>query len=186
MGNGVADTATLIVTSPPTAAKSFSPAAVGLNGTSTLTITLTNPNATPSTGGAFTDTYPAGLVNANPATGATNCAGGIVSALNGAGTVSITAATIPASGSCTVTVNVTSAATGNYAISIAIGGVTTTNAGANTAAANATLTVLGGLTVAKASRPPPSAPTTPRCSRSRSPTRMPSPSPARPSRTATR
>ena len=79
--------------------------------------------------------------------------GGTVTAADGGPGVALSGATIPASGSCTVTVNVTSAAAGAYANSIAIGALTTTNAGANTAAANATLTVLSGLTVAKAFAP---------------------------------
>ena len=54
-------------------AKSFSPASIGTNNTSVLTITLTNANATPITGVAFTDTYPAGLVNAASAAGSTTC-----------------------------------------------------------------------------------------------------------------
>ena len=47
-----------------------------MNAASVLTITLTNPNATAITGAAFTDTYPAGLVNAAAASGATTCGAG--------------------------------------------------------------------------------------------------------------
>ncbi|MGZ5569752.1 MAG: DUF7933 domain-containing protein, partial [Usitatibacter sp.] len=152
-GTAASASSTLNVRLHPTLAKAFAPATVGVNVTSVLTITLTNPNAVAITGAAFTDTYPASLVNATPATGATTCAGGVVTAVNGAGSVALSGATIPASGSCTVTVNVTSAIAGSYANSIAIGALTSANAGANTAAANATLTVLSGLTVAKAFAP---------------------------------
>jgi hypothetical protein len=48
-----------------------------------LTITLTNPNPVDVTGAAFTDTYPATVFNANPASGATNCGAGTVTAVAG-------------------------------------------------------------------------------------------------------
>ena len=89
--------------------------------TSLLTITLTNPNATPITGAAFTDTYPAGVVNTASASGATTCAGGTVTAANNGTSVALSGGTIPASGSCTVTVNATSSTPGTYANTIAIG-----------------------------------------------------------------
>ncbi len=83
-----------------------------------LTITLSNANAVALTAAAFTDTYPAGLVNTASASGATTCAGGTVTAANNASSVALSGGTIPASGSCSVTVNVTSAATGTYPNSI--------------------------------------------------------------------
>ena len=127
--NAAAVSGTLTVLGHPTLAKSFSPNPVGIGVTSVLTITLTNPNASAITGAAFTDTYPAGLVNTAAAGGATTC-GGVVTAANNAGSVALSGGTIPASGSCTVTVNVTAAAAGSYANTIAIGALTTTNAGA--------------------------------------------------------
>jgi MSHA biogenesis protein MshQ len=122
----------------PTVAKSFSPTTIAANGTSTLTITLTNPNAASITGAAFTDTFPASLVTSGAAS--TTCAGGTATA--GGTNVTLSGATIPASGSCTVTVLVTSAtASAGYVNNIAIGAVTSANALANTAAASATLVV---------------------------------------------
>jgi hypothetical protein len=124
----------------PTVTKSFSPTTIAIKGTSTFTITLTNPNAASITGAAFTDTFPASLVSSGAAT--TTCAGGTATA--GGTNVTLGGATIPASGSCTVTVTVTSAtASAGYANSIAIGAVTSTNAAANTVAASATLVVTG-------------------------------------------
>src|SRR6185437_5760379 len=67
--------------------------------------------------------------------------------------VALSGATIPASGSCTVTVNVQAAAAGSYPNTLNAGDITTTNAGANTASASATLNVLGVLTAAKAFAP---------------------------------
>lgn len=142
--------ATLTVATTLTIGKAFSPATIGVNGTSVLTITLTNGNATAVTGAAFTDTYPAGLVNTGSASGATTCGSGTVTAVNGTASVALASGTVPASGSCTVTVNVTSAAAGGYTNST--GPVTTTNAG-TAAAGSATLTVLAPPTIGKAFSP---------------------------------
>ena len=72
-----------------------------------------------------------------------------MTAANNGTSVALSGATIPASGSCTVTVNVTSAVAATYNNTIAIGALTTTNAGANLAAASDTITFLNALTVAK-------------------------------------
>ena len=166
-GTAAAATATLTVLSRPIVTKAFAPTSVGINGVATLTVTLTNPNTTAITGAAFTDTYPANLVNAAVPGGATTCAGGSVTANAGAGSLALSGGTIPASGSCTVSVNVTSAIAASYANTIPIAALTTTNGGSNDAAASATLSVLGGLTVAKAFAPIRSAPPTRASSRSR-------------------
>lgn len=122
----------------PTVAKSFAPTSMNVTGNSTLTVTLTNPNSATVTGIAFTDTYPStNLKNATPTNLANTC-GGTATATAGASTLSLTGGTIPASGSCTVSVSVTSAVAGSYLNST--GAVTTTNAGTGTAA-TATLTV---------------------------------------------
>ena len=97
----------------PTLTKSFSPNPINQGGTSTLTLTLTNPNTIALTGVAVTDTYPAQITNATPANGATSC-GGTASATDGGGSVSLTGGTIPASGNCTVTVDVTSTTSGSH------------------------------------------------------------------------
>src|SRR5439155_1623308 len=122
----------------------------GTGDTSVLTVTLTNPNAAAVTGAAFTDAYPANLVNTAAASGATTCAGGAVTAANNGASVALSGATVPGNGACTVTVNVTSAAAGAYANST--GAVTTTNAGSS-AGASATLNVLAHPAIAKAFAP---------------------------------
>src|SRR5438309_5846516 len=43
--------------------KAISPSLVAPNATTVVTVTLSNSNATAITGAAFTDTYPAGMVN---------------------------------------------------------------------------------------------------------------------------
>ena len=134
---------------PPQLAKSFAPSVVGTNSNSVLTLTLTNTYANAVRGAAVTDTYPAGVVNAPTPGGATTC-GGAVTAVAGGNSVALTGGTIPASGSCTVTVNVRSAAVGSYANSVAAGGLTTI-LGFSDSAASATLTVaLPNISVAKA------------------------------------
>src|SRR5439155_1239553 len=146
--------ASLTVLSGLTVAKAFAPSSIGTGDTSVLTITLTNPNATAVTGAAFTDTYPANLVNTASASGATTCGGApTVTAANNGTSVALTGGTIPASGSCTVTVNTTSATPGTYNNSIAAGALTTTNAGANAAGASASLTVNNAPSVAKSFAP---------------------------------
>jgi hypothetical protein len=95
----------------PTLSKAFNPAAITIGGTSTVTLTLTNPNATPLTNAAFSDT----LTNMSAAGGAVGgtCAGIAPGSLSaGATGLSFSGITIPASGSCTVTFDVTSSTIG--------------------------------------------------------------------------
>lgn len=127
-----------VSTIPPTVAKSFSPASINTSGNSTLTVTLTNPNATAITDAAFTDTYPANLLNTATPGATTSCTGGKTKAAANGSALALSKGTIPANGSCTVTVTVTSATAGSYLNST--GPVTTSNAGTGTAA-TATLTV---------------------------------------------
>ena len=130
-----------VVLNPPTITKAFSPTNVAVGASSTLTITLSNSNATAATLSAdLVDTFPAGLDVAATPNLATTCTGG-AGATTGTGSVTLgTGAQIPAAGSCTVSVDVSSATIGAYPNSIAIGALQT-DAGNNAAAANATLTV---------------------------------------------
>jgi uncharacterized repeat protein (TIGR01451 family) len=122
---------------PPTVGKTFSPATITAGGGSTLTITLSNSNATAaSLTAALTDTLPAGVVVSGAAT--TTCSGGTASV--GTSTVTLTGGSIPANGSCDVTVDVSAASGGTYINSIATGALQTTN-GNNAGPAVATLTV---------------------------------------------
>lgn len=132
-------TATLTVTAtPPTVAKSFSPASIATSDTSTLIVTLTNPNSTTAiTGMAFTDNYPSNVTNTGTP-GLTNTCGGTAAAAANGASLALSGGAIPASGSCSLTVRVTSAVAGSYLNST--GTVTTTNVGSGTAA-TATLTV---------------------------------------------
>jgi len=97
---------------PPTISKSFAQESVPLNGTTSLSFTLANPNAATSlTGVAFTDSFPAGILITTP-NGLSNTCGGVATALQGTGIVSLTGASIGSNGSCTLTVNVTATVSG--------------------------------------------------------------------------
>jgi uncharacterized repeat protein (TIGR01451 family) len=137
------------VSLPPTIIKAFSPAQIPLNGTSTLTITITNPNATvPLNGVGFTDTYPTGLVTASPSNLATTC-GGV--AFAGSGLLSLTGGTIAAGSSCTVSVSVKGSGAG--VLSNTTSAVTSTEGGDGTTSNTATLTVVAPPSIAKAFSP---------------------------------
>ena len=145
------NTATLIVASPPTVAKAFSPSLILPGGTSTVTITLSNPNAGLNlTGATLTDAFPAAVTTVN-STAATTCAGGTATQMSDS--VSLSGGTIPMNGSCTLTVDVTAAANGVYANVISPGNLTTANSGPNTNMASATLTVASPPAISKAFAP---------------------------------
>ena len=144
--NSAAAIASLTVippTGPPVLSVAFSPVTISAGGVSTKTITLINPNATPAILTApFTDTLPAGLVIATPPNASTTC-GGVLTAPAGGSAFTLTGGIIPGGspGSCTVTVNVTAATTGNYFNTLPAGALQTSN-GNNTSTVIATLTVV--------------------------------------------
>jgi len=145
-GTGNTATANLTVASPPSIAKAFGKASIPLNGTTSLTLTITNPNTGIALSGvAFTDNLPAGLVVATPNT-LNNTCGGTATATAGSGSVSLSAGTLAASGSCTVSINVqgTTAGVKNNSVT-----VTSTEGGTGNTA-NASITVVGPPTIAKA------------------------------------
>ena len=128
-------------------AKAFSPSTIAMGGVSTLTVTLSNTTATVATLTApLVDTLPSGVVVAPVPNGATSCGGGTtVVAAAGANTVNLPSGrTIPANGSCTVTVNVTAPLVGSYVNTLPINALQTSN-GSNPAPAVATLLVLNQL-----------------------------------------
>ena len=136
--------APIVTPTNPTLTKAFSPSTIAAGGVSTLTVTLSNANATVATLTApLVDTLPSGVVIAPSPNGATTCGGGTtVTATAGANTASLASGrSIPANGSCTLSVSVTAPFMGSYVNTLAIAALQTSN-GNNLAPALATLTVL--------------------------------------------
>ena len=126
-------------TSPvaPILGKAFNPASINAGGTSSLTITLSNPGTTSATlSDPLVDTMPSGVVTSGSAS--TTCSGGTASSTSTE--VTLTGGSIAAGGSCTLTVGVTAPAGGSFINSIAAGALMTSN-GNNAGPAVATLTV---------------------------------------------
>lgn len=96
--------------------KSFEPATTHVNGSSTLTFTITNTDdLLQKKGWSFTDTLPDGLTLADPADARTTCSAGHVTAHSGGSEISVKDGALDAGEkSCTVTVKVTSTTTGTY------------------------------------------------------------------------
>ena len=138
---GISNTATVTVAVPPTITKTFGGPTVALNGTTSLSFTLTNPaaNAVPLTGVGFTDTLPAGIAVAAPNGLAGSCGGGTIAATAGGNSVSLTGATLNVNASCTFSVNVTGTAAG--AQNNTTGAVTSVEGGTG-GTASASITVL--------------------------------------------
>lgn len=151
--NAVATSATLVVAQVPTLSKSFSPAIIPVNGSSTLTLTLGNTNAYALTlNAALVDTLPSGVVVGSPATVGGTCASANVVAVAGGSTVTFkNGATLPAGG-CTITVPVTSATAAVYTNTIPAGGLSVPE-GSNATPATANLSVLAPPTLSKTFSP---------------------------------
>jgi uncharacterized repeat protein (TIGR01451 family) len=118
----------------PTIAKAFSPSPIAVNAISTLTFTLTNTNSAPLTGAAFTDSLPTGVQVAATPVAATTC-GGTWAPAAAATSLTFSGGTIPASGSCTVSVHVIATTAGPHGnvsgtLSTTESGTTITSVGA--------------------------------------------------------
>ncbi|MBK1871426.1 autotransporter domain-containing protein [Aestuariivirga sp. YIM B02566] len=97
--------------SAPTIAAAFSPTSIVTGGSSTLTVTISNPNAGMQLTGVAVSAsaLPAGLTGSSPTT---TCTGGTATLAGGA--LSLSGATLNASASCTVSITASSATPGNY------------------------------------------------------------------------
>uniref|UniRef100_Q020Y1 Conserved repeat domain n=1 Tax=Solibacter usitatus (strain Ellin6076) TaxID=234267 RepID=Q020Y1_SOLUE len=113
VGSGFTDvTFTNVSFTSPTAGKTFSPAAVPLGATSTLTFTVTNPTAGTLTGVGLTDPLPAGMFVAVPNGATGSCGGGTITAAPNSTTITLSGATLAAGASCNFGVNVIALAAG--------------------------------------------------------------------------
>lgn len=146
---------------PPTITKAFSLDPIAVNGVTTLTFTLANPNASNALNGVtFTDLLPAGLQVAATPAASTTC-GGTPTWAPVAGATELvfgapTGASIPLSSSCTVSVNVT--ATQGGAFQNISSFVSSSNGGTNSGAsgiATASLTVIAPPSIEKLFAPNP-------------------------------
>jgi serine protease len=130
-----------VAPTPPTITEAFSPASVGQNVASTLTITFNNANGFALTQSGFTETVPANLsIQTSPAP-TTSCTGASGTLTSSASSVSMAGANIPAKGSCSMTISVKSATAGSYANVIAASALSTASAGGNSASVSTSLTV---------------------------------------------
>jgi arabinogalactan endo-1,4-beta-galactosidase len=114
---------------------------VALNGSTTLTFNLSNPNTAISLSGiGFTDTFPTGLMVSTPNGLTGSCGGGTITAAAGSNSISLSGASLVAGASCTFAENVVGATAGvqNNVTSA----VTSTEAG-NGGTASAQITVIG-------------------------------------------
>ena len=130
-------TATNAVVQPPSIAKAFGAALIALNGTTSLTYTITNGSSSPLTGLSFSDALPAGLVINTP-NGANNTCGGTLTATDNTGSIGLTGGTVGAAATCTVKVDVKGTSEGTKTSSTS---VITSIEGGNGNSAAATLTV---------------------------------------------
>ena len=156
----VADAPAILTITPLTlgVVKSFNPLTVFGGSSSTLSVQLINPNATPLTGITFTDSMPAGMYIATPADPNTGTCGGTLSATAGATSFSYSGGTLAAGKRCTLTLRATMNVHGNRtntipidnpATPLVIEGVSSFNGAKNPQAASASLTNLPGASITK-------------------------------------
>jgi uncharacterized repeat protein (TIGR01451 family) len=148
-GTGNTATANLNVAAVPTIRKTFGAANIPLNGSTSLSFTVTNPNGSSAlTGVSFADTLPAGLLVSTPNGMTGVCGGGTITAVAAGSNISLSGATLAASASCTFSVNVAGATAGDKINTTGV--VSSTQSGGGATSNTATLTVLSPPVIAKA------------------------------------
>jgi len=150
-GTGNTSNASINVVAPPTISKAFGAASIPLNGSTSLTFTIQNNNATTTlTGIGFSDTFPAGLVVSTPNGQTGICGGGAITAAQGTNVISLSGTTLAQSSSCTFSINVTGASGGDQ--NNTTGNVTSANGGTG-GTASASINVVAPPSIAKAFNP---------------------------------
>jgi LPXTG-site transpeptidase (sortase) family protein len=129
--------------------KGFDPLTVFGGSASTMSIQLINPGTVTLTGIAFTDSMPNGMILANPLNFNVGTCGGTLSGVSGANSFSFSGGSLPASGTCTLTLSATMTVNGNLTNIIPANTVTTLNGASNPDPAEASLTNLPGASVSK-------------------------------------
>ncbi len=113
LGNSGPAIDSVTVLDAPEFSKVFEASALSIGGTTVLTFNIINAaSALDANNLDFTDTLPAGLILATPASPATTCTGGTVTAVNGTDTISYTGGSVAAGEVCNVTVIVEATALG--------------------------------------------------------------------------
>jgi hypothetical protein len=135
-------------TAPPTITKMFGAVTLPPNANTSLSFTITNPNATKALSGiGFTDNLPSGVVVASPNGLSGSCGGGSITAVAGSGSISLTGATLAAGASCSFSLEIsalTEGAKNNSTTPV------TSNEGGNGNAATATIMVASPPVLTKA------------------------------------
>lgn len=147
-GTGVASTQqTLTVTAPPaTIAKVFSVGTINVGGKSTVTLTVTNPNATQALNAVtFSDTLVSGLNFAAPVNIVNGCGG---TATTSGKTITLAGGSLAGGATCTLKFDVTSSTAGTYANSAT--GVDSTESAVGNPSTSVNLIVVGPPTISKA------------------------------------
>jgi hypothetical protein len=138
----------LAAVSPPKITSAFTPNEIGVGGTtaSALSFTIANPNATGTLSAvAFTDALPAGVTVDDPNGENGTCgSSGVITANPGGQTISLTAGSVKAASSCTISVSVVASQTGTFTNNT---GVVSSSGGASSTGDTETLTVLPAPTV---------------------------------------
>jgi hypothetical protein len=141
----------------PTVVKSFATSPIAPGATSRMSLAVTNNNPTLALNGiAFSDSYPAGLVNtASPAAAKSCSTAATLSAAAGGGSFAVSGGIINAGLSCTYSVNTTVTSSGDKTNILAAGALTgsySSGSVASLAAASAVIQVLPPLTIVKSSQ----------------------------------
>jgi hypothetical protein len=126
--------------SQPNFSQTFSPNTIGPGSIATLRYTITNPEASPVTDLAFSNSLPAGVTIAIPGLASSEC-GGILTAPDGGDTATFSDGILGAYSTCTISINVTSATPGSHINST---GDLTSSAGNSGPAPDVDLTVNTG------------------------------------------
>lgn len=137
--NGLGDVFELEPLSPMTVSASFAPELIDSGATAALTLTITNPRATPVTFD-LPVYYPYGLSNTADPDETTTCTGGTLTATPDAASVTLSNATLPPGAACTITITLTAYASGSHVLSIPAGSIDSIE-NTNVLAATATLQV---------------------------------------------
>ncbi len=158
-GTGNTSQANITVVAPPTFSKNFGAASIPVGGTTSLTFNIANPNSTVSlTNIAFGDSLPAGLSTAPLGVIGSFCGGTVQTGqISGVFFVSLSGGTLPASGSCSFSVNVTGVTPGHK---VNTTGVISATESGNGTTATASIDVFGPPSIAKSFTPNVIAPST--------------------------